>query len=294
MLHKLYQIALLLALLLWVRPSTRSTVSTGFRNSTSHTHTHTHFFSSFFLPPSQPSHAQFGIAGKNKKKTQFQQEQEKQAAAAATTGSAGGGLADMLDLQSLQDLMSDPEAMKQLESMGASMTAMMEQVMNMPPEELAEQMKQFTQLLTGANVVEGILENRNEVLKQLEASNMVPAEELAKMKADPEYFELKMRESLDQMGSILENPDIMQTALGQMQEALSGSGEAVMDALKNQLDSDDKIEEMRLEILKGENPLLANMFEGADMQAILNDPKKWRDTIKEGTGALLGGLTDEL
>jgi hypothetical protein len=200
----------------------------------------------------------------------------------------------MLDLQSLQDLMSDPEAMKQLESMGASMTAMMEQVMNMPPEELAEQMKQFTQLLTGANVVEGILENRNEVLKQLEASNMVPAEELAKMKADPEYFELKMRESLDQMGSILENPDIMQTALGQMQEALSGSGEAVMDALKNQLDSDDKIEEMRLEILKGENPLLANMFEGADMQAILNDPKKWRDTIKEGTGALLGGLTDEL
>ncbi|GKY98786.1 hypothetical protein MPSEU_000834800 [Mayamaea pseudoterrestris] len=250
-----------------------------------------------------PSCAQFGIAGK-KKKTQFQQEQEKQQMQQQDSilGAAGVG-----DLASMQEqwakALGDPSAMKGLEDqMGVSLTQAMELLAQMSPEELQGQMEEAFKMISGGEIVEQVVGKRDEILATLEASGAVPPEELAKFKADPEYFELKMRESFDQMGDILGNKDYLEAVqgiFGQTQELLKDPSKltemmgGVMGTLKDQLDSDEKIEEARLEILKSD---MMGMFDSPEMKDILYDSKKWRDTVKEGSSALLDGLAmnDEL
>jgi hypothetical protein len=149
----------------------------------------------------QPSLAQFGLAGK-KKATNFQdlQEQAKKKLNDPTAGlldSFGGG--DLSQLQELwQDAMKDPEAMKQFEQMGDTFKQAMEQMSKMSPEELQKQMQSVLGMLGENDILEGVLKKKDEIIAQLEATHAVPVEELAKYKADPEYFELKMRESFEQ------------------------------------------------------------------------------------------------
>lgn len=257
------------------------------------------------LPPPnyylQPVRAQFGIGGKKKQGTKFQdlQEQATEGSAAAAAGGLGalGGL-DMgdMDLAKMQEMMAeamnDPETMKAFEEMGDQFGSAMEGLASMSPEALAQQMEDAMKMLTDDSLVDSILENKAEVLKQIEESGTVPPEELARFKSDPAYFELKMRESFDQMKDIFDDPEMMKS----MTDAMSGMQDMMgdPDMMKNMLGdftSDEKIEEARLELLSGDNPTLTAMFDTPEMQGILKDPKKFRDTVKEGQQGMMG---DEL
>jgi len=204
--------------------------------------------------------------------------------------SAGGGGGGMDDLQKLiEESMKDPEMMKQLEeSMGKDFLDVLDRIQNMSPEEMQKQMEDAMKLLSGDDtMMDSILEKREEVIEQLERTKAVPADEIARFRADPKYFELKMRESFDQMHNVLSNPDYMKMATEAMvktKDMLGNLGDpnALADLLKENLNDDDKIEEARLEVLKGDNPLLSQLFESEEMKAIANDPVKWKETIKEG------------
>jgi len=210
-------------------------------------------------------------------------------------GGAGGG-ADMEELQKMMaDAMNDPETRKQIsDSMGGDLLDVFDKIQNMDPDELQKQMEEAMNLLTGDDsMIESILEKREEIILQLEKTGAIPSDELAKFKSDPQYFELKMRESFDQMQGLLSDPDYIKTAtealssIGGVAKDLFGKSEELASVLKESLNDDDKLEEARLEVLKGDNPLMSKLFEGEEMQAILNDPVKWRETVKEGYKELL-------
>jgi len=224
-------------------------------------------------------------------------------AAAAQQKQGGGGLDDLLgglDMAQLQemwgDVLNDPEMMKQMEGMGEELAKAMEQLSKMSPEELQQQMQDALSMLTEGSMVDSVLEKREEIIQQLEATKSVPPEELARYKTDPAYFELKMRESFDQMKDIFNDPAYLKMAT----EALGAGGAGGMDSISSMFDgllgdlSDDtKIEEARLSVLKGDNPLLSQLFESDDeMKAILHDPVKWKENVKSGYKDILG--RDEL
>jgi hypothetical protein len=77
-----------------------------------------------------------------------------------------------------------------------------------------------------------------------------------------------------------------------MQE-LMGDPDALASLMGEALADDDKIEEARLELLRGDNPALSAMFDNAEMQEILKDPIKFRDQVKEGQKGMMG-MGDEL
>lgn len=208
---------------------------------------------------------------------------------------SGGGMggAGMEDLQKmLTDSFQDPEIRKQMEdSMGKDFLDVFDKIQNMSPEELQKQMEDAMKLLTGDDaMIDQILEKREEVIEQLEKTKAVPAEELEKFKADPKYFELKMRESFEQMQNVLGDPDYLKmatdamSAMGQAKGLMGGLGDSseLANLLKENLNDDDKLEEARLEVLKGDNPLLSKLFESEEMQAVVRDPVKWKETVKEG------------
>lgn len=239
--------------------------------------------------------AQFGIAGM-RKKTQFQELQEKAAAKddpSALLESLMGG-ADMAQMQQLwAEALNDPATMKQMEAMGAEFAQAMEQLTKLSPDELEKQMQEAVNMLTEDSMVDAVIEKRDEVLKQLEMTKAVPAEELARFKADPEYFELKMRESFDQMKGIFSDPTYMNKlseamgSLGNMKQMLQGS-------FSEELNDDTKIEEARLQILKGDNPLLSQMFgDSEELQELVKDPKKWKEAVKEGFSGMFDTDADK-
>jgi hypothetical protein len=206
---------------------------------------------------------------------------------------------DMDELRSMfADALQDPETQQYLEQMGQQFGAAIEQLSQMSPEQLEQQMQEAMKLLTQGDMVETVIQQREEIIKSLEASGGVPPEELARYKSDPAYFELKMRESFDQMKGLLTDPEYVKTmseAMGGMKELLSAEGglfnelEALMGS--GDLTDDSKIEKARLELLSGkfdDNKLLKDMIDTDEMQALLNNPKKWRDSVKEGSRNLVG------
>jgi len=239
-----------------------------------------------------------------RQKTQFEQAQE-QAAQEATVGADGslGGMlggdggASMQDMQKMMaDAFNDPETRATLsEQMGDEFLKVFDQLQNMSPEELERQMQEAMKMLSGdSSMIDGVLEKREEIIEQLEQTKAVPADEIARFKTDPEYFELKMRESFDQMSGLFSDPEYIKTAtealgtLGKAKDMFTGAnGDELTKMLKDSLSDDDKLEEARLEVLKGDNPLLTQMFESEEMKAIVNDPVKWRETVKEGYKGLL-------
>jgi hypothetical protein len=209
---------------------------------------------------------------------------------------------DMAKMQEMwAEALNDPETMKAFEQMGDQFGSAMEGLSKMTPEQLQKQMEDAMKMLTDGDMVDTIVKNKDEILQQLELAGTVPPEELAKFKADPAYFELKMRESFGQMKDIFEDPDMLKTmteAMGGMQELMNNPN-MLTELLGSELASDDKIEEARLELLNGENPALKGMFDTDEMQAILKDPVKFRDTVKEGQQDMMGmgdkpGMGDEL
>jgi hypothetical protein len=205
-----------------------------------------------------------------------------------------GGMGDMKKMQemfgSAFDAFGDPDMVKQMEDA-------MEMLSKMSPEDMEKQMTDAMAMLTDSSMMEEMMKgmDKGQLLKYLEESGVVPPEELAKLKADPEYFELKMVESFDQMKGLLDNPEVMKAAA----ETIGGLSELyknpslltdLMEGLAADFSSDEKIEEARLQLLS--NPDvggLKEMFESEEMQDILSDPAKWRQSVKEGQGMLNQG-----
>ena len=224
-------------------------------------------------------------------------QQQDQAAGAGAGGMAdmlnmmGGGAESMAELQKMiQESLQDPETQKYLEQMGSQLTDAMETLSKMSPEEIHEQMKQAFDVLGNDDMISGLIEQREQVIQNLEGVGIIPPEELARMKADPQYFELKMRESFDQMKDVFNSPDMMKgmaEAMGGMKE-LMDSGDALLGEMAKLFDAennDETIEEARLEILRGgfsDNPMFKEFFGGDDVQELLKDPVKWRKAVKDG------------
>merc|ERR1712226_376529 len=106
----------------------------------------------------------------------------------------------------------------------------------------------------------------------------------------------KMRESFGQIKDMFSNPemaDYMTQAMTGMSEMYSSSGELMNEiqklAASGELADDTKIEEARLNLLKGDienNPLLKEMLASDEMMEIVKDPVKFREGVKEGQAAL--------
>lgn len=215
---------------------------------------------------------------------------------------AGDAMDGLGDLEKLQEMMAsamqDPETLKAMEAMQENIMGAMEQMSKLSPEEMQAQMAEAMKMMTDGSMVDNIVEKKDEVLASLEQTGLVSAEELAKYKADPEYFESQMRSAFDQMSGIFNDPEILQSAT----QAMAGMQEAMDNPIAKELGEilvaaeidDVKVEELRLKILQ--NPeALANsavygpMFATPEFQEQLKDSKKWKEGVTEARTMMQGG-----
>lgn len=252
----------------------------------------------------QPASAQFGVAGGRKKKvgTSFQELNEKVQA----EGAGVGGVDDMAKLQEMMaKAFQDPSTLEAINQMGAGLQDVMEELGKMDPAALQAQMEQAMKLMTGGDIMDAVISKKDEVLANLEQTGLVPAEELAKYKADPAYFEEQMKGAFEQMKGLFDNPEMIKTAadaMKGMQDALSDPVLAKMqELLVADTVTDLQIEELRLMFLQKpkmleENPAFA-MFQGLADE--VKDAKKFkagmieaRKSIQDVLGAVggTGGL----
>ena len=230
----------------------------------------------------QPVCAQFGVGGNRRQQegTKFQDLQNRAA-------KAGGGAGDADAMAQMEQMMAeafnDPDTMKQYEQA-------MEQLSKMTPEELQAQMAEAMKMLSQGDMLTEVLKNKEEVIKNLEASGSVTPEELIRYKTDDAYFELKMRESFEEMQQVFSDPEYMKYATDAMQNvaelmknpesAFAGIAEMMGDM------TDDQIEEERLKLLSGEFheefPMMKDVFDSPEMKEIVGDAKKWKAAVKEG------------
>lgn len=200
---------------------------------------------------------------------------------------------DMTQMQKMwKDALKDPETMKQLEMMGDKFGDALEELTKMSPEQLEKQMQDALNMFTDGEMADTIISKKDEVLAQLDKTGMISEEELAKFKADPEYFESKMRESFNQMKNIFSDPDMIKAATDSMRSS-SQLMQEMSRAFTEELDTDEKIEEARLEVLKNpelkSNPMLSTMFDSEDFKDIVHDPKKWKESVRKGQKAFTQG-----
>ena len=172
------------------------------------------------------------------------------------------------------------------------MQGAMKELLNMDPDQLKAQMEQAMEMLTSADMQQNIVSQKEEVLAMMEAQGTATPKEIAEFRADPAKFEEAMTKAFGQMKEIFSDPQAMDTVVQMMQgfgaimkdpqAALSKLGGVLQEALAD----DDKIEEARLQLLNDPsvagNNVLSDMFGTEEMQAILNDPVKWRKSVKEG------------
>jgi hypothetical protein len=270
------------------------------------------FFAALYLFafPMQPTFAQFGVAGNRKKPgSSFQELNEKAKQQGGAGAGAGPGDMDQLmrqmgmDPMELQKMMGqiDPKMLEELADLGPQFDEMIKIMSEMSPEELQKQMADAMELLSGSDVMKGMFQNQDLILKQLEEAGVVDADELEKFKKDPEYFEQKMKDGLDQMKDIFSSPEILKAATETMKATteMYKNPEKVQEALGSlmaNVDFDDaQIEEVRQLFLKDPNSnglLQAMIGEGGktakELEDILKDPKKWKENVKEGLGQLKG------
>lgn len=238
----------------------------------------------------QPAVAQFGIPGK-KKGSSFQELNEQAKQMQAGEGGAAGGMGDLSKL--MGDL--DPKMLEEMAQLGSQFDEVMKLMAQMSPEELEKQMKDAMEMLQSGDMMQNMLQHQDEILKTLEETGQIDAEELAKFKTDPEYFEQKMKDSFEQMGSLFKDPDMLKMATESMaglKDMYQNPGKIneMMAELLGEFDDEDKIEEVRKMMLESpELSSLGEMFDGEDMKAILSDPKKFRETVKEGQAVLKKG-----
>lgn len=225
----------------------------------------------------------FGVGNrKNKPGASFQELNEK-------AKNAAGGLADM-DLDAMMKQMGiDPEAMT---ADMPELDEVMKMMAEMSPEDLAKQMQDAMEMFMGEDMMANMLGNSDEILKMLEETGAVDAEELAKFKADPEYFEQKMKESMDQMKEFMNDPNLMTNAMKGMQAAQElynnpdALGDMMADIMKEL--TDEEIEDVRQMLLTGGGDPMTKELLGDIDDSILKDPVAWRKNVKEGFAAFGG------
>jgi uncharacterized protein HemY len=151
-------------------------------------------------------------------------------------------------------------------------------------------------MFTGDDMMSNMIGHSDEILETLEKTGAVDAEELEKYRNDPEYFEQKMKESVEQMKQVWNDPDMMGKAAEGMKAAQDlyknpDSANEMMEQMLKGL-SDEDIESVRQALLEdgdGGDPMMRQLFgsmDTKDLQDVLKDPIKWRKTVKEGLGVL--------
>ena len=184
-----------------------------------------------------------------------------------------------------------------MEAMSEKMQEVMDMLQKMSPEELEAQMKEAVEMLTQGDMIDTMLQHTDDILKQLEETQAVPPEELAKFRADPDYFKEKMKESMNQMKTLFQDPDMMKQAtkaMTAMMKLFSNPDqlEDLFKQLQADFSSDESIEEVRQQLLQNPelgHPALKNLFESEEMQDMIKDPVKWRESVKQGQKLLLDG-----
>ncbi|KAL3914763.1 MAG: hypothetical protein SGILL_005967 [Bacillariaceae sp.] len=256
----------------------------------------------------RPASAQFGVAGNRKKPgaTNFQDLNEQAKQKGGGLAGAGGDMDALMasmgmDPADLQKMMGeiDPKMLEELADLGPQFDEMMKVMGEMDPKELEQQMKQAMDMLSGSDLMAGMFDNKEAILKQLEEAGVVDAEELEKFKKDPEYFEQKMKEGFDQMKDMFSNPDMIKAATETMKATTDmyknpDKMQEMLGSMMGDFEIDDaQIEEIRQMFLTdpNSNAMLQGMIgdggkTAEEMQDILKDPKKWRDNVKEGLGQL--------
>jgi len=204
-----------------------------------------------------------------------------------------------LDPATLQELMMEGLKDPQVQEMFSGMQGAMEELMKMDSEQLKAQMEEAMKMLTSEDIQQNIMSHKEDVLAMMEAQGTATAEEIAEYRADPKKFEQAMSEAFVQMKEIFSDPKNME----QVTQMIKGFGAIMQDpvaamsklggVLKDALSDDDKIEEARLQLLSDPsvagNKAVSDMFSTEEMKEILNDPVKWRKSVKEGQKILMGG-----
>jgi hypothetical protein len=215
-------------------------------------------------------------------------------------GGGGGGAAgaggEMMDLMKSMGLDAS-----ELEKMAADMDPnmldeLMRQMAEMSPEDLQKTMQDAMDLMAGDDMMGSLLQNRELILQQLEEAGIVDADELERYRKDPEYFEQKMKEGMAQMKDLFTKPEYLQAATETMKytSEMYKNPEMAKELLGSMMGeiSDEQIEEVRQVWLKdpSSSDLLKQMMladaDDKEVQAILNDPVKWRESVKKGLGML--------
>ena len=180
----------------------------------------------------------------------------------------------------------------------SGMQGAMDELLNMDSEQLKAQMEDAMAMLTSSGMQQNILEQKDAVLAMMEAQGTASPEEIAEYRADPEKFEEAMAAAIGQMQEIFSDPKALETVV----QMMKGFGEIMNDptaamsklggVLQEALADDDKIEEARMQLLNDPtvagNKALSDMFGTEEMMEILNDPVKWKKTVKEGQRMLMG------
>ena len=132
--------------------------------------------------------AQFGVAGNKKGSASSFESMNEQ----AKKQYEGGGLADMMDMGALADMlggevdmaelealvaeaMSDPETMEEMMKMQKEMMQAMNQLGDMSPEELMKTAADAVEAMMDTDVLDSMFEDTDALIEQLEQSGMVDA-----------------------------------------------------------------------------------------------------------------------
>lgn len=264
-----------------------------------------------------PASAQFGVGGNRRKQASSFEEVNKMAAERMATDDAGGlgGLESMfgdmdlgdidlgalmkdLDPQMMQEMMMEGMKDPAMQEMFSGMQGAMDELMNMDADQLKVQMEEAMAMLTSQDMQQNILDQKEDVLAMMEAQGTATPEEIAEYRADPAKFQEAMSQAFGQMQEIFSNPEAMDSVVQMMKgfgsimqdpaAAMSKLGDVLQDALAD----DDKIEEARLQLLNDPsvagNQAVSDMFGTEEMKDILNDPEKWKKSVKEGQKMLMG------
>jgi len=248
--------------------------------------------------------AQFGLP-KNKEKmagTSFEELNERMKQFGLDGSDLGGGGMDNLQAM-MEKAFENPETMKYLEQMGEGIQNAFKDIGNMDPEEMQKNINEAVKMMTNGDIMDSVLDKKDEVLANLEKTGLVSAEELAKYKADPAYFEEQMRGAFDQMKGLFDNPDLMSGAAEALETMKDMMSNEVFEELRQLLMADTvtelEIEEMRLKLIADPNTMkslgsgMAGLTEddvkdaGKFKESFLEGRKMWQEMM-EGGGGMMG------
>jgi len=251
---------------------------------------------------SAPVFAEFGIP--QKRGGSFEELNE-----IAKEQMAGNGMADFANMDSealmkmIEDTMADPAMMEYIQGVSSGMGDAMDQLSKMSPEQIQETMAENLKAMTSPDMLNTVLEQKDEVLKSLLDQGLITAEQMEEFNNDPAKFQETMGEAFGEMTKILKDP----SAIEAVTQVMKGVSDIMKDpsaamgqlaqAFSEGLGDDEKIEEARLQLLADPdtagNAALASLFKDEEMQEILKDPLKWREQVRKGQD-MLGNLDGAL